>query len=230
MWGIPAVYTTVREWLAALIKNQKPKPMLITADQLRKICQTLLPKRAGELADLLNELAEKYGVKTKDEFEEFLANVAQESGEFAHKTENMYYQAQTIVKVWPSRFPNLAAAMPYAKQPEKLANNVYHGRMGNNQPGDGWRFRGGGFIGLTGRETYTKYAAYLKKPVEETADLVRTTDRYALDSAFWFFYVLKGLRDESERDEFVGIVKSINGGLIGFKDRQFYYDRVKKYL
>lgn len=233
MWGarfIPPFFWKLLNRVAVEPFKPQTKPMLITADQLRKICTSMNSKRAGEIAALLNELGEKYGVQNTDEFDEFLANLAQESLEFQHKTENMYYQAATIMKVWPSRFKTLSAAMSYAKAPEKLANNVYHGRMGNNQPGDGWRFRGGGFIGLTGREMYTKYAAYLKKPVEETADLVRTTDRYALDSAFWFFYVLKGLKDESVRDEFVGIVRSINGGLIGLKDRQFYYDRVKKYL
>ncbi len=99
--------------------------------------------------------------------------------------------------------------------------------MGNNQPGDGWRFRGGGYIGLTGREVYGKYAAYIGKEIGEAADLVRSRDYYALDSAFWFFYVLKGLKDEAVKDDFIGIVKSINGGTIGLKDRQFYYDRIK---
>lgn len=201
--------------------------MLITPDQLNKVTDSLSLVRCNVLSDLLNAACDRYGVTSFDQFDEFLANLLQESGECQHKTENMNYRAETLMKVWPSRFPNLAAAQPFARNPEALANKVYGGRMGNNQPGDGWRFRGGGFIGLTGREVYTKYAAYLGKEVGETADLVRSEDYYALDSAFWFFYILKGLKDESERDEFIGIVKSINGGTIGLKDRQFYYNRIK---
>lgn len=201
--------------------------MLITPDQLNKVTDSLSPVRCNVLSDLLNAAYDRYGVTSFDQFDEFLANLLQESGECQHKTENMNYRAETLMKVWPSRFPTMAIANQYARQPEKLANFVYGNRMGNNQPGDGWRFRGGGFIGLTGREVYTKYAAYLGKEVGETADLVRTEDYYALDSAFWFFYVLKGLKDEAERDDFIGIVKSINGGTIGLKDRQFYYNRIK---
>ncbi len=216
--------------LAKEIFKPKKPDMIITAEQLRNICTDMNSKRATEMAALLDELAKKYLVKSIDEFEEFLANVLQESLEFKHKTENMHYQAVTLTKVWPSRFPTISAAMHYARQPEKLANYVYQGRMGNNQPGDGWRFSGAGFFGLTGRETHTKYAAYIKKPVEETASLVRSSDYFALDSAFWFFYILKDLRDEAIADDFVGICKSINGGLIGYKDRKFYLDRVQKFL
>lgn len=200
--------------------------MLITPDELNKVTDTLSVDRCEDLADLLNDACSRYNVTQWDEFDEFLANLLQESGECNHKTENMNYRAATLVKVWPSRF-TAATAPSFARQPEKLANFVYGGRMGNNRPGDGWRFRGGGFIGLTGREVYSKYAAYIGREVGEAADLVRGDDYYALDSAFWFFYVLKGLKDESVRDEFIGIVKSINGGTIGLKDRQFYYNRIK---
>jgi putative chitinase len=200
--------------------------MLITPDQLNKVTDTLSPVRCNVLAEMLNDACARYGVSTMDEFDEFLANLLQESGECSHKTENMSYSAARLPQVWPGRF-NASNAQAYARQPEKLANFVYGGRMGNNQPGDGWRFRGGGYIGLTGREVYSKYAAYIGKEIGEAADLVRSQDYYALDSAFWFFYVLKGLKDESIRDEWVGIVKSINGGTVGMKTREYYYNRIK---
>lgn len=204
--------------------------MLITADQLRLVTG-LTPERSEEMSDLLNEMGAKYGVTTKDVFHEFAANVIQESGCFAHKRENMSYSAKRMMAVWPSRFKTLAAAQPYAHNPEKLANLVYGGRMGNTKPGDGWAFRGGGFIGLTGREVYTKYAQYAGYPsIEACAEDVRNSDRAALDSAYWFFCVLKDLEDEAERDEFVGIVRSINGGTIGLKDRQYYYDRLTPFM
>lgn len=205
-------------------------PTIILPEQLQKVADTLSFERCKQMATLLNEYCDKYGVKTKDEFHEFLANVIQESGEFAHKTENMNYKAETLMKVWPQRFPTLQQAEKYAHNPQALANKVYGFRMGNRLPDDGWRFRGGGHIGLTGREVYTKYAAYIGLPVEQAADLVRTTDQYALDSAFWFFYVLKGLKKASDNDDIMGIIKSVNGGFIGKEVRLMYYERAKKYV
>jgi putative chitinase len=208
------------------VEKSKPKTMLITAEKLDRVTDTLTYARCATLSSMLNDACDRYGVTNMDEFDEFLANLLQESGECSHKTENMNYKAATLISVWPNRF-NWNNAPQYARQPEKLANFVYGGRMGNNQPGDGWRFRGGGYIGLTGREVYSKYAAYIGKEIGITADLVRSNDYYALDSAFWFFYVMKGLKDESIRDEWIGIVRSINGGTIGLKDRNFYYERIK---
>lgn len=200
---------------------------LVNPAMLKKIATGLNTARCEELSVLINAACERYGVTKFTQLDEFLANLFQESLELKHKTENMNYRAETMMKVWPSRFPTLESAKPYARNPEKLANLVYGGRMGNNQPGDGWRFRGGGFIGLTGREVYTKYSAYIGKETGEAADLVRSQDYYALDSAFWFFYVLKGLKGKAEANDFIGIVKSINGGTIGLKDRVFYMERIK---
>lgn len=212
--------------------------MLITGPQLKLIAPTLSIDRATVLADLLNEICPKYGMDTRDEFKEFLANVVQESGEFNHKTENMNYRAERLAAVWPHRFsktskppyiPNDLAKSLHQK-PVEIANLVYGGRMGNTLQGEGWRYRGGGFIGLTGKEVYSKYAAHIGKTVGETADLVRSSDRYALDSAAWFFSVLKGLNDEAARDEWLKIVKSINGGYIGLSDRNRYLARVNQVL
>ncbi len=203
---------------------------LITKEQLKKVATNITNERADKMAGLLNAICPKYGIDTVDEFHEFAANVIQESGEFEHKAENMNYSAKRLTQVWPSRFPNILAASPYARNPQKLANKVYGGRMGNKKENDGWIFRGGGFIGLTGRDVYQKYADFIKKDVAETAALVRNDDFFALDSAAWFFSTLKGLNDEAERDEMIGIIKSINGGLIGKDARLMYYERLKKYV
>lgn len=204
--------------------------MLITKEQLKQIAPTLSGIKAAAMAYLINELCTKYGITEKIPFQMFLANVTQESGEFGHKSENMSYRAETLVKVWPSRFPNIIAAAPYARNPEKLANYVYGGRMGNTDQGDGWQYRGAGFIGITGKELYTKYAKYIGKDVKEAADLMRTDDRFALDSACWFFAVLKNLVAVARGGDFKAVVKGINGGFIGLADRLAYYAKVQKVL
>lgn len=212
--------------------------ILITPEQLKLIAPTLSIERARAIAGLLNEICPKYGMDTRDEFKEYLSNVVQESGEFSAKTENMNYSAQGLANTWPLRFSKTKTkpylpndlAISLARKPVEIANMVYGGRMGNDRQGDGWRYRGGGYIGLTGKEVYTKYAAHIGKPVGETADLVRSTDEYAIDSSVWFFSVLKGLNDEAERDEWLKIVKSINGGYIGLADRNRYMARVNQIL
>ena len=217
--------------------------ILITGQELREIAPKLTANRAAEIAALHNKIAPTYGIDTLDEFEEFLANVTQESGEYAHKSENLYYRPQRLAEVWPKTFsatkirpyiPN-DAAYKYAFNPVALGNFKYGGRYGN-RPGtnDGFDFRGAGFIGLTFRSTFESYTVYLNKKngtnltVEQVANLVRTSDEYAMDSAYWFFSVLKSLNDEAERDEWRKIVKSINGGFIGIEDREKYLARVKK--
>jgi putative chitinase len=204
--------------------------MLITFKQLDEITATLGAARCIEMSDLLNEICEEYGVTGKLPFQMFLANVIQESGEFSAKQENMNYKAKTLMKVWPKRFPTMQVAMQYEHNPQKLSNFVYGGRMGNTEPNDGWQYRGGGFIGLTGKEIYTKYAKYIGKGVYEAADLVHTQDRYALDSACWFFAVLKKLIPVANGGNFIEVVRGINGGTIGLPTRQHYYDLCKLVL
>ena len=80
----------------------------------------------------------------------FVSQVLHESGGLRWLEENLNYSAARLVAVWPRRFPTEDRARPYARNPERLANNVYGGRMGNTEPGDGWRYRGRGLIQITG--------------------------------------------------------------------------------
>lgn len=209
--------------------------IFITPEQLNKICPTMKPERAKILSDLLNELCPKYGITEKLPFQMFLGNVAQESSEFAHKEENMNYSAERLTKVWPGRFPTIDSAAPYAHQPGKLANLVYGGRMGNTEPGDGSYFKGGGFIGITGRDLYQKYAEYKKRNIELVVAEIHGTDRYALDSACWFFAVLKNLIPVALTGNFKGVCSLINTGsinkpAIGQDVRDKYLERCKRVL
>jgi putative chitinase len=203
---------------------------MLTAEQLKKICPSLSADRALSIIGLINTICPKYDIDTPIRLQAFIAQVAHESGNFSIKTENMNYTtAQRIVDIWPSRF-NLTGkdklnANDYIKNPKKLANQVYAGRMGNGAPetGDGYRYRGGGFMQLTGKEAYQQYADYINKSVEETADLVRGTDEYALDSACWEYVINKKLNNLADERDFVAITKKINGGTIGLTERLKYY-------
>lgn len=87
-----------------------------------------------------------------------LATAHHETGaRFAPVEENLNYSAKRLTEVWPKRFPSLVAAKPYANNPERLANSVYGGRMGNTEPGDGFKYAGKGFVQITGKANYAKY-------------------------------------------------------------------------
>lgn len=208
---------------------------MITGQQLKAICPNLKQDRADLLAGLMSKSFPKYGIDNPARIQAFIAQVAHESGEFTIKTESMNYSTpERICAIWPSRF-NMDGSIGkynahnFIKNQEKLANTVYSGRMGNGDysSGDGFRYRGGGNMQLTGKESYEKYAKFIGKDVGETADLVRSTDEYALDSACWEFAIDKQLNDEADRGEFITITKRINGGTIGIEERQKYYARAK---
>jgi putative chitinase len=166
------------------------------------------------------------------------ANILEESGEFSRSVENLNYSAKRLTHVWPSRFPTIGAAIPFAMQPEKLAEKVYGGRkeLGNLQPGDGWRYRGGGPMQLTGRNIYTLFALYYNKrfgtkyTVDYVAQLVRDDFDIGLHSACWTFAILFKLIDEAIADDMIRIVKKINGGLINLDIRQHYYEKCKQFI
>lgn len=177
----------------------------------------------------------KYEINSPLRAAHFLAQIAHESGDFTIKTESMNYSTPArIVEIWPSRF-NLDGtggkknANDYIKNQEKLAEAVYGGRMGNNNPGDGFRFRGGGWLQLTGKDAYKGYASYLGKTVEDTADLLRTDNHYALDAACWEYCInmkLNRVADQGPTDDIVKkITKIVNGAYIGLAERQSNFSK-----
>ncbi len=163
------------------------------------------------------ELSDKRGAH-------LLGQAHHESGGFKRTKEGLYYSTpERLMAVWPSRFKSVEAAMPYAKNPEALANNVYSDRMGNGDEasGDGYNFAGKGFIQLTGRSNYRSFSSDMRLPdVMKNPASVET--EYAFESALWFFRAnnLFTICDKGVDDDTIkAVTKRVNGGTHGLKDR-----------
>ena len=149
-----------------------------------------------------------------------LGQASHESAGFTITKENLYYSTpERIQAIWPSRFETIADAEPYAKNPKALADKVYGGRGGNN--GEGYKWRGRGFIQLTFRDSYRSFASDMRVPeVMEDPSLVEA--EYAFESAYWFFDK-NGLFRMADNgigtDNIKAITKRVNGGYHGLDDR-----------
>lgn len=167
-------------------------------------------------------VAEKFGVNTPLRLAHFLAQCSHESANFTALKENLNYSADGLRKIFGKYFPTDALAQQYARQPEKIANKVYANRMGNGAEatGDGFKFRGRGYIQLTGHDNYKLFDAIVPEDILANPDLVAT--KYPLMSAAFFFNKngLWTICDKGDTDEVVTMVtKRVNGGTIGLSDR-----------
>ena len=165
----------------------------------------------------LNQVFVKYDINTPKRQAAFIGQCAVESANFTRLQENLNYSAQRLTQVWPSRFPNINMAEAYAHNPEKLADFVYAGRMGNLQDGDGWKFHGRGLIQLTGRENYANCGSGVGVDLIDNPDLL-LTPKYATLSAGWFWNK-KGLNALADTQEYGAMTRRINGGLTGLDER-----------
>ena len=150
-----------------------------------------------------------------------LGQASHESGGFTRVCESLYYSsADRIRKVWPSRFPTLEDAQPYARNPKALADKVYSNRMGNGE-NEGSVFIGRGFLQLTGKDNYRSFAADMRLPEVMTDPSLIETD-YAFETAYWFFEKNKLFKIADEgvsTDTIEKITKRVNGGYHGLQDR-----------
>lgn len=197
----------------------------ITGAILKSIVPALSQERANIMAEICNKVLPKYQINNVQRFCAFIANVAIESGGLQKKTESLNYSFPRIWDIFKKYFKDQEESKLFTKNSEKLANRVYCNRNGNGNEasGDGYTFRGGGFMQLTGREMFQAYANYLGISIKEAAEKVRTDDYYAMDSAAWFFSQVKKLNDEADAGEFKTICLRINGGLNGYEERVGLY-------
>ena len=167
------------------------------------------------------DTAAKFGITTPLRLAHLLAQASHESGHFKAVTENLNYSADGLKKIFPKYFPgNLNES--YARNPQKIANKVYSSRMGNGDEasGDGFRYRGRGFLQTTGKSNYADFNKIVEDDVLANPDLVAT--KYALASAAFFFQKnrLWAICDQGSTDQIVTLVsKRVNGGTIGLKER-----------
>ena len=196
-----------------------------------------IDKLKGHIPDAviaqIPETAAKFNITNNLRLAHFLAQCSHESGGFKAVSENLNYSADGLKKIFPKYFPgNLAES--YARNPEKIASKVYGGRMGNGDEStkEGFKFRGRGYIQLTGKANYTNFAKFIGEDTVANPDLVAT--KYPLASAGFFFDSNKlwAICDKGADDATVtAVTKRVNGGTIGLVDRikhfKEYYNLLK---
>jgi len=182
----------------------------------------------GKWLEPLLETFEKYDISTPKRQAYFIGQCMHESGGFKQLKENLNYSAKGLMATWPSRFPDMDTAEKFERNPEKIANKVYAGRMGNTEDGDGAKYIGRGLIQLTGKENYANCGNAIGVDLVANPDLL-STPKYAALSAGWFWNK-KGLNAFADADDIDTITKRINGGLIGLTDRKAKVEMVSKYL
>jgi putative chitinase len=182
----------------------------------------------GKWLEPLLETFEKYEINTSKRQACFIGQVMHESGGFKHLVENLNYSAKGLVSTWPSRFPTLEYAEEFARNPEKIANKVYSGRMGNTEEGDGAKYIGRGLIQLTGKENYANCGLGLGVDLLGNPDWL-SDPKYAALSAGWFWNK-KNLNQYADINDIETMTKRINGGTIGLEDRKAKITMVSKYL
>ena len=168
------------------------------------------------------EVMDKFQINTPLRLCHFLAQCGHESGNFKAVNENLNYGAKGLRGIFPKYFPTDALAAEYERKPEKIANKIYGGRMGNGPEasGEGFKYRGRGYIQLTGKDNYSAFDKVVAEDIIANPDLVAT--KYPLLSAAWFWNSrkLNEIADKGATDaEVTSITKKVNGGTIGLEDR-----------
>ncbi len=198
---------------------------MITLEVLQAICPKTKKTVLSTYVEPLNVTAEYYEMFSNvKRVAAFLAQIAHESGGFNFVIENLNYSADGLRKIFGKYFPTQELANEYARKPEKIANRVYANRMknGDEESGDGFKFRGRGLIQLTGRDNYTRFSEALGISLDETVSYLETPNG-AVVSAGWFWDNNK-LNSYCDKDDFIGLTKRINGGTIGLADRKHHYE------
>jgi putative chitinase len=169
----------------------------------------------------------KYDISTPKRQASFIGQCQHESGNFKILEENLHYKPDRLHIVFPSRFPTVESALPF-DTPEKIANKIYGGRMGNLEDGDGWKYHGRGLIQLTGRDNYKSFSDSSGIDAINNPDLLLQPE-YACLSAGWYWNK-RNLNMAADANDYKTMTQRINGGLIGLDDRIAKIQSVEKIL
>ena len=184
------------------------------------------PSTADDWADTFARVMDERPFSSDEDVPNFLGQVVHESAMLERIEENLSYSAQRLCQVWPRRFPTLASAQPFARNPRALANKVYGGRLGNTAPDDGWVYRGRGLIQITGRDNYRQMQHITGLPLLDEPDLLLEQEPALRASIAWW--------EESVPDELLGdvmrVTRVVNGGTIGLEHRQQLTQRAYRAL
>ena len=221
--------------------------MPITAQQLLQI----LPNAgqvAGVFVPVLNTAMSRYQIVGAKRIAAFIAQVGHESGHLTRLVENLNYSADGLANTWSSRYaepdgksgyvtvqvagkarnkPN-TLARSVDRKPEQIANIAYGNRIGNTDPGDGWKYRGRGLIQITGKNNYRACSEALGLDLIAQPELLEKP-QYASMSAAWF-WATNGLNTLADAGKYEAITQRINGGQTGATDRQVLYAQAQKVL
>ena len=197
-----------------------------------------LDKLKGHIPDAvlvqIPDTAAKFNITNPLRLAHFLAQCGHESGGWKATSENLNYSSKGLMGIFKKYFPTLALAEQYARKPEAIASRVYGGRMGNGAEAtkEGFKFRGRGYIQLTGKDNYKAFDAFVPEEIINNPDLVAT--KYPLMSAAWFFNKngLWTICDKgADQGTVTAVTKRVNGGTIGLPDRikhfNEYYNLLK---
>ena len=184
------------------------------------------PDNIDKYLPWLNMTMLKYDINTPVRQAMFLSQIAHESGNFCHVSENLNYSVNGLRSVFGKYFPNDNLAAEYARKPEKIANRVYANRMGNAEEssGDGWKYRGRGLIQLTGKNNYTAFSLAADNNALLEPELVSEPE-LAVQSAGWFWDT-NGLNALADTGDVRVVTKRINGGYNGLTDRSAKFGKL----
>jgi putative chitinase len=208
--------------------------VIITPQVAPQVGSLNLSKLKGHIPDSvidqIPETASKFKIDTPLKLAHFLAQCGHESGGFKVVYEGLNYSVDGLKKTFPKYFKTVLAEN-YAKNPQKIANLVYGNRMGNGpeSTGDGFKFRGRGFIQLTGKSNYVEFGKAINEDLISNPDLVST--KFPLLSAAWFFSknCLKKCVDATD-ETVTSVTKCVNGGTNGLADRLKHFKEYYKLL
>ncbi len=184
---------------------------LITADQLCKAAPSADPKIVDAIVSRADNVFTKYALTTLARVWGFLSVALEETGDLRVLSEVLNYSAPRAKEIFPQIFPTVESAAPYANNPEAFANKVYGGRMGNVNPGDGWRYRGQGLIQITGHDNFALLESLTKLPLLANPEMVTSPD-HMLECAVALFARYEGILDCADNGNWRAVWAFVGSG------------------